>query len=444
MSCEDSTSGFELNHGCRRWEDYGAGYAGTSPSSGALWYAPRFVTWQYFSIVERFLAGGERSSRAQTLTIFSMSGSGQRDAQVHSQHNPKRKLKFDFTIDDLKTLTDGPTASILSGLGGIQGLLNGLRTDVKEGLHEEEDILDGIHWSDTGHGFNGCRASLGGLSKHEHKESRGFSDRRRAFGENRTPDFGQASQWSHLKSFAKLFWLAFNDGIIWLLTASTLVNLVVGVIQLFVSNNKNATNTETIEERNSTSNHAPAYSETKMDWVQGAVVLIAILILVLLQASMDMWRKITFEKLLMKSERKVWATRSSKRVEIKTTDILVGDIIVLHAGDAIPADGLLIEGTGIKCNESAMSGESRLVTKTPVDDSEEEPYDPTISSGTQVAQGSGVYLVTAVGLNSKYGAIQQSLEEDSKSTPLQRKLSRLAKNILIVSLLAGLLYSSLS
>lgn len=84
----------------------------------------------------------------------------------------------------------------------------------------------------------------------------------------------------------------------------------------------------------------------------------------------------------------VW--RDGKQVEIATGDIVTGDAVALQMGDQVPADGVVSSSNGLETDESALSGESQPVRKSPGD---------KILSGTAVVAGSGVMTVTAVGAN---------------------------------------------
>lgn len=119
---------------------------------------------------------------------------------------------------------------------------------------------------------------------------------------------------------------------------------------------------------------------------------------------------------------------------ISIFDITVGDVLHLEPGDALPTDGVLISGHGVKCDESSATGESDQMKKTGgleawqqiVDGNATKKLDPFLISGSKVLEGVGTYLVTSVGPNSTYGRILLSLQESNDPTPLQVKLGRLA------------------
>jgi P-type Ca2+ transporter type 2C len=91
-------------------------------------------------------------------------------------------------------------------------------------------------------------------------------------------------------------------------------------------------------------------------------------------------------------------------------NILVGDVLLIEAGDIIPIDGVLAEGQGLRCDESSVTGESDTVKKVPADVAlrssdagETTRYDPFMLSGTKVLEGVGKFIVTAIGVNSCHG-----------------------------------------
>jgi Ca2+-transporting ATPase len=119
---------------------------------------------------------------------------------------------------------------------------------------------------------------------------------------------------------------------------------------------------------------------------------------------------------------------------VSVYDVMVGDVLYLEPGDAIPADGIFISGHGVKCDESSATGESDQMKKTAglevwqklIDGTATRKLDPFIISGSKVLEGVGTFLVTSVGENSSYGKILVSLQVESENTPLQVKLAGLA------------------
>ncbi len=136
--------------------------------------------------------------------------------------------------------------------------------------------------------------------------------------------------------------------------------------------------------------------------------------------------------------------RDGKTVTVKSEDLVVGDVILLEAGDAVPADCRIIEQHSMKVEESALTGESVPVTKTadtlssdgkltevPLGDRKNMLY-----SGSAVVYGRGKAVITSTGMNTETGKIAEAIANAGEGqTPLQRKLSQLSK-ILTVLVLA--------
>lgn len=120
-------------------------------------------------------------------------------------------------------------------------------------------------------------------------------------------------------------------------------------------------------------------------------------------------------------------------------EILAGDVLYLEPGDIAPADGVLISGYNIQCDESSITGESDQKQKISGDTVMAQielgvgvrMLDPFIISGSKVLEGTGTYMVTNVGVHSSYGKLIMALtdESDITPTPLQVKLNSLASQI---------------
>ncbi len=120
--------------------------------------------------------------------------------------------------------------------------------------------------------------------------------------------------------------------------------------------------------------------------------------------------------------------------EIPLVDTVVGDIVVLGAGEMIPADGILLSGE-LRVDQSAMTGESREVEKTPLRKEKEErnersPADAcALFRGCTIVSGAGEMLVTQVGDSTFLGRISEEVQEDTRESPLKIRLTKLAGQI---------------
>ena len=125
---------------------------------------------------------------------------------------------------------------------------------------------------------------------------------------------------------------------------------------------------------------------------------------------------------------------------IESSQVVVGDIIVLEAGDFVPADARLIKSVNLKSEESALTGESVpsekdadiiCDEKAPLGDRKNMIY-----SGCSISYGTCVAVVTAIGMNTEVGKIANLLSgEKETATPLQQKLNKLGKILAVVAIL---------
>ena len=127
--------------------------------------------------------------------------------------------------------------------------------------------------------------------------------------------------------------------------------------------------------------------------------------------------------------------RDGEVVHIKSEDIVKGDIIILEAGDSVPADCRIIECASIKCEEAALTGESVPVEKQAGVITEKDGKDTPLGDrknmlymGSTVVYGRGAAVVCATGMETEMGKIADVLTAtENEETPLQVKLSQLSK-----------------
>ena len=138
--------------------------------------------------------------------------------------------------------------------------------------------------------------------------------------------------------------------------------------------------------------------------------------------------------------------RGGSVVQILSSEVTVGDIVMLDAGDYIPADGRIIECTSLKVDESALTGESLGVEKmTDVIDQDEVPLGDRVNmvySGSFVTYGRGSFVVTGIGMETEVGKIASLLKTTSeKRTPLQVNLDQFGQKLSILILVfCGILF----
>jgi Ca2+-transporting ATPase len=119
--------------------------------------------------------------------------------------------------------------------------------------------------------------------------------------------------------------------------------------------------------------------------------------------------------------------RNGATIDIKSEDLVVGDLLVVEEGTAIAADGKIVQSNDFSVNESVLTGESLAVYK---DLSKEDKF---IYHGTSVASGLAIAQITAVGNDTKLGQIGKSLESiKEEPTPLELQISNFVKKMVIV------------
>lgn len=125
--------------------------------------------------------------------------------------------------------------------------------------------------------------------------------------------------------------------------------------------------------------------------------------------------------------------RDGEKVTISSTEVVPGDIILLEAGDYIPADGRLIEAESLKIVEGMLTGESEPAEKNTDTISEECTVGDRVNmvySTSMVVNGRATYLCTRTGMDTEIGKIADMLENtDAKQTPLQSNIEKFSKKL---------------
>ncbi|MDO5402483.1 MAG: cation-translocating P-type ATPase [Eubacteriales bacterium] len=123
---------------------------------------------------------------------------------------------------------------------------------------------------------------------------------------------------------------------------------------------------------------------------------------------------------------------------IETREITVGDIVLLEAGDAVPADGRITECYSLKIDESALTGESLPATKNSDPINGEAPLGDRVNmvySGSFVTYGRGTFIVTDIGMRTEVGKIAALMKSTSeKKTPLQISLDQFGRKLSVIIL----------
>ncbi|WQF84103.1 Putative P-type ATPase, HAD superfamily, P-type ATPase, transmembrane domain superfamily [Colletotrichum destructivum] len=338
------------------------------------------------------------------------------DSALHPDPGTENDFRVDnnpfaFSPGQLNKLLNPKSLSAFRALGGLRGIARGLQTDVRSGLSvDETGVRSTVSFNEAVESRHDTNPASPSTEKPTSSSSTPFVDRTRVYGRNILPPKKPKSIW-------KLMWIAFNETVLILLTVAGVISLALGLYE-----------TLGVER--------PAGAPASVDWVEGVAICGAVIIVVLVGSHNDWQKEKAFVRLnTKKDDRQVKVIRSGKSDMINVNEILVGDVLHLEPGDMVPADGILIEGHEVKCDESSATGESDVLKKTAGDQvmklldskqSNHDDLDPFIISGSKVLEGMGTYVCTSVGVYSSYGKIMMSVRYDIESTPLQKKLERLA------------------
>ncbi|KAK0620694.1 hypothetical protein B0T14DRAFT_481701 [Immersiella caudata] len=347
---------------------------------------------------------------------------------------------FAFSPGQLSKMFNPKSFSAFYALGGLAGLERGLRTDRDSGLSIYETNLEGyISFTDAatyGASMYGALGEKAPKARSGSKESGyppitsnssqsgSFLDRIRVFKTNHHPN----TEAKRLHEFA---WTIYSSRIrLVLLTVTSAVSFAWGVGQ----------------DREATK------------WAEGIAILGCLTVMIAAETNNQWVNQPRLARIKRLSEDTfVDVVRSGKWVKIPEGDLLVGDVASISTETIVPADGVLIEGHGLKCDESSCTGESDLIPKISADEAfillddlsngavmrtgALHGVDPFIISGAKVVEGSGTFLVTAVGINSLYGQVRMAVRdmELEEPTPREQKLGKLcsfmARSSAAVSLL---------
>lgn len=180
---------------------------------------------------------------------------------------------------------------------------------------------------------------------------------------------------------------------------------------------------------------------TAVSMVMGEVTeALTILVIVFLNAFLGFYQELHTEKTMEALEKlaapRAKVIRDDQLREISAEEIVPGDVVVIEAGDRIPADGRIIEAIGLQVDESMLTGESMPVEKKAAPaaheyDSKGETFRKTYAyMGCTAIGGTGKIAVTGTGMKTEMGKIAHMIQEaESQETPLQKKLEALGSVI---------------
>ncbi len=159
------------------------------------------------------------------------------------------------------------------------------------------------------------------------------------------------------------------------------------------------------------------------DYFETLGILIAIFLASFISSISEYGSEQAFKKLQEESESiLVKVKRDGKIIEVKMDEVVVGDIVLLSSGDAVPADGILVEGS-LSVDESRLNGETKENKKIAGTSNNK------LLRGSVIYEGTGTLEVQSVGDQTVYGALAKEVQEKEPVSPLKLRLRGFAKTI---------------
>lgn len=135
--------------------------------------------------------------------------------------------------------------------------------------------------------------------------------------------------------------------------------------------------------------------------------------------------------------------RNGKETELLSTELVPGDIILMRAGEKVPADAVVLEESQVRVDESILTGESKDVKKQDSKSVKTDSDEHKIFMGTFIVSGNCVAEVTHTGMNTKFGSIAGMVSTAEKDLPLQDKINKISTYMVFVALSVSALMGGL-
>ncbi|MBQ9783755.1 MAG: calcium-translocating P-type ATPase, PMCA-type [Clostridia bacterium] len=166
------------------------------------------------------------------------------------------------------------------------------------------------------------------------------------------------------------------------------------------------------------------------DWIETLGIAISVFLATLISTLSERGSEAAFRRLSEVCDRsEVRVRRNGTVIQIPMEEIVVGDVVLLSAGEQIPADGFMLSGS-LRVDQSAMTGENREIEKSKGADRARTPGNRcAVFRGCAVLSGEGEMEVFAVGDGSFLGQISHEVQMETRESPLKLRLTKLAKQI---------------
>lgn len=170
------------------------------------------------------------------------------------------------------------------------------------------------------------------------------------------------------------------------------------------------------------------------EWTEGIILLSWVFVIIFITFYQNRKTEKALESLKKLSSPRALVIRNNVEVRIPGREIVPDDLVLIHEGDRIPADGVLLEASNLSIDESILTGESLPVNKSITSD------EPNVFSGTLVIQGRALFKVKHTGLKTAFGEIGKSLQTiEIEKTKLQKEIKLLIKRLFLIGVILSLI-----
>lgn len=169
----------------------------------------------------------------------------------------------------------------------------------------------------------------------------------------------------------------------------------------------------------------------------GVIMLIFVVGIILIDVIQEWKTDKTLNALKDLSEPRIMVLRNREKIEISSSELVPGDIMYIHEGIKIPADGYVVKCSGLRIDESSLTGEAEGVWKTTEEEKNNDYWKNNYCyQGTLVIQGTGIIKVDKIGSKTEYGKIGYNISKVVQTkTPLQKQTDKLVKLCAILALI---------
>lgn len=180
------------------------------------------------------------------------------------------------------------------------------------------------------------------------------------------------------------------------------------------------------------------------EYIDAFIILFVVFLNVIISFVQELKASRALESLKELSAPKCFVKRDNKIIEISSSEVVVGDLIILEEGLVIPCDAKLISINQLLVDESSLTGESFPVTKSFVINKDDLLRLDYVYSGSEIVKGNGLAICIAIGNNTEIGKIASIASKKKEQTPLEKRLDKLGYQLGIVTIIICIIVFAVS